>query len=103
MGELPLHFHPAARDEALRAHDWYADRSMDAAEAFQNALEHAGRAITESPKLWASYLFGTRRYVMKRFPFVVIYRVTKRQIEIIAVAHGHRRPGYWSDRLGTSE
>jgi hypothetical protein len=46
-----------------------------------------------------SFLFGRCRYVMKRFPFVVVYRVTTDRIEIIAVAHGSRKPGYWKKRL----
>ncbi|MHB0958931.1 MAG: hypothetical protein ACYC0X_26630 [Pirellulaceae bacterium] len=49
--------------------------------------------------MWASYLSGTHRYLMKRFPFVVIYRVTTDRIEIVAIAHGRRKPGYWKRRM----
>jgi hypothetical protein len=38
--------------------------------------------------------------VLRRFPFVIVFRETAFGLEIIAVAHGHRRPGYWRDRLG---
>lgn len=99
MSELPLQFHPAARLEVLDAYDWYAERSRDAADAFQEALRAAGKTIQRAPTQWAEYLLGTRRYVLKRFPFVVVYRVTQDRVEIIAVAHAHRRPGYWADRL----
>jgi plasmid stabilization system protein ParE len=99
MDNLPLEFHPDARIEALEAHDWYAERSTSAAEAFQDELQDARRAIQCAPDRWASFLSGTRRYIMKRFPFVVIYRVATDRIEIIAVAHGSRKPGYWRKRL----
>jgi hypothetical protein len=39
-----------------------------------------------------------RRYVFPRFPFSLLYRVLEGNVEIIAVAHGKRRPGYWRTR-----
>ncbi|MGA2064730.1 MAG: type II toxin-antitoxin system RelE/ParE family toxin [Thermoguttaceae bacterium] len=99
MARLPLQFHPDARIDALAAYDWYAERSRNAAESFRKELQDAGDAIQRSPELWAEYLFGTRRYLMKRFPFVVVYRIAADRIEIVAVAHGRRRPGYWQGRL----
>jgi toxin ParE1/3/4 len=99
MAELPLAFHPDARIEALDAYDWYAERSLNAANAFQEELQKAGIAVQRSPALWARYLFGTRRYLLKRFPFVLVYRVAANRIEVLAVAHGRRQPGYWKNRL----
>ena len=99
MAELPLEFHPDARWDAIEAYDWYAERSQQAAEAFQRELQDAGSAIQRFPLRWATYLFGTRRYLMKRFPFVVVYRIAPERIEILAVAHGRRKPGYWKERL----
>ena len=98
MARLPLEFHPDARIEALEAYDWYAERSLNAGDAFQDELQDAGRAIQDDPQRWARYLYGTRRYLMRRFPFGVVYRVATDRIEIVAVAHGRRRPGYWKAR-----
>jgi toxin ParE1/3/4 len=99
MAKLPLEFHPEARLEAIKAYDWYAERSQNVADAFGDELQDAGKAIHKSPEFWSHYLHGTRRYLMKRYPFVIVYRVSKERIEIVAVAHGRRRPGYWKRRL----
>ena len=99
MARLPLEFHPDARIDAIEAYDWYAGRSQKAADAFQEQLQDAGRAIQHSPERWATYLFGTRRYLMRRYPFVIVYRVAVDRIEIMAVAHGRQKPGYWKGRL----
>ena len=99
MARLPLEFHPDARIDAIEAYDWYAGRSQQAADAFQEQLQDAGRAIQHSPERWATYLFGTRRYLMRRYPFVIVYRVAVDRIEIMAVAHGRQKPGYWKGRL----
>jgi hypothetical protein len=36
---------------------------------------------------------------LPRFPYAVVYRDQPERIEIVAVANGARRPGYWRDRL----
>ena len=99
MGSLSLEFQPDARVDILDAYDWYADRNLAVADAFQDELQRAGIAIQRNPLLWGSYLFGTRRYLMKRFPYVIVYRLAESRIEIIAVVHGRRRPGFWKGRL----
>jgi len=40
----------------------------------------------------------TRRVLVHRFPYQVVYRLTASEILIVAVAHLKRRPGYWKDR-----
>ena len=51
-----------------------------------------------NPLTWPAYLCGTQRYLMKSFPYFIVFRVTKFGIEIIAVAHERQRPGYWTQR-----
>jgi toxin ParE1/3/4 len=41
---------------------------------------------------------NTRRVLLKKFPFSVIYRPEPDGIVIFAVAHQSRRPGYWRGR-----
>ena len=99
MAKLPVDFHPEARFEADAAFDYYHERSPRAAEAFYLELEKAHSAIQDSPESWERYLYGSRRYLLDRFPYIIVYRVTEHRIEIVAVAHGHRKPGYWAERL----
>jgi len=94
-----VEFHPAALQEARAAVDWYSRRSRLAAVAFVLELEVALSSITESPARWPSAIGGCRRYVLHRFPFLVIYREHRAAIEVIAVAHARRRPGYWTGRV----
>jgi plasmid stabilization system protein ParE len=77
---------------------WYAERNPSAADAFLAALDQAIREIAESPERSPLHLHGTRKSLLRRFPYSVIYRVTATAIQIIAVAHGRRRPGYWKAR-----
>jgi plasmid stabilization system protein ParE len=99
MAKLPIEYHPAARLEAIEAFNWYLNRSLGAADRFQRQMETAQTAIQTDPETWPAYLADTRRYRLKRYPYVVIYRILENKIEIMAVAHAHRRPDYWVDRL----
>ena len=91
--------HPEAIVEAQAAYRWYRDRNASAADAYFAELDSAVEAIVENPALWPRYVYGTRRYIFRRFPFYLAYRETAGRIEIIAVAHGRRKPGYWKSRM----
>jgi toxin ParE1/3/4 len=60
-------------------------------------------AIQETREAWAKYFHGTRRYLLKRFPYVVVYRVSADRIEIVAIAHGRRKTAYWAERVIPSD
>jgi plasmid stabilization system protein ParE len=36
-----------------------------------------------------------RRFVFHRFPYAVLFRVLDDEVQVVAVMHLHRRPGYW--------
>ena len=94
---LQLDLHPEAVVEAREARLWYAERSPDVAATFVGELDRAFASIVEAPTRWP-LKSGVRRYVMRRFPFLIVYRVFRSKLEIIAVAHARRRPGYWKSR-----
>jgi hypothetical protein len=54
--------------------------------------------ITEDPFLWRERPEGYRRVNCPVFPYHVAYFIRGETIVIAAVAHGHRRPGYWRER-----
>lgn len=95
-----LRIHPAALEEAVAATDWYAQRSRRAALRFLEELDRAIDQIARSPEQYPLHKFGTRRMILRRFPFVIVFRTTVSGVEIIAVGHGRRRPGYWRERVG---
>lgn len=85
--------------EAVAAAEWYAARSPTAAAGFEAELDAAESAIRELLNAWPPYDHGTRRFLLRRYPFGIVYRVEASRVLIVAVAHGHRRPGYWRDRI----
>jgi plasmid stabilization system protein ParE len=78
--------------------DWYNERNPTAAEAFAREIRIAFDLIASAPARWPEYEGSARRYLLSKFPYSVIYRVTASGVEIVAVAHHKRRPRYWLDR-----
>jgi plasmid stabilization system protein ParE len=95
----PFRFHPEARAEANAAFEYYWIKSPLAALNFDDELVAAYRALQKAPHLYAKYLHGTRRVLLHRYPYYVIFRELPDTIQVLAVAHGKRRPGYWKRRL----
>jgi plasmid stabilization system protein ParE len=99
MRDERFRFHPEARAEFRGAVVWYRDQGARPAVAFRIAVADVIRRIVETPRRWPVYMYGTRRLVLDRFPFSVVYLEHPEELIIVAVAHSKRRPGYWRQRL----
>jgi plasmid stabilization system protein ParE len=98
MPDRQVVFHPDAVEEAAAARLWYAERSQSAADSFLAELDQGIESIANTPERWPLFVHKTRRYLFRRFPFQIVYRVVSDRIEVVAVAHGRRRPAYWRSR-----
>ena len=98
MAEAEVVFHPEASAEYAEAYAWYAGHDPRAAERFEQEVEFAVQCIAQDPHRRPQYDETHRKLVLRRFPYLVIYRELGERIWIVAVAHGHRRPGYWKKR-----
>jgi toxin ParE1/3/4 len=93
-----IDFHPEALREVWAARDWYRARDARAGAQFLEEVERAIDRISSSYGTWPPHALGTRRYMLRRFPFLVVYRELVDRIQILAIAHARRRPGYWKSR-----
>jgi toxin ParE1/3/4 len=98
MSRLSVDIHPEALAEARAAREWYLSRSDRAAQAFLADLDVGVEGIRTAPDLYPPYLHGTRCYLLRRFPYLIVYRATAATVHVYAVAHSRRRPGYWKTR-----
>jgi plasmid stabilization system protein ParE len=99
MQETQVEFHPEARREYLEALQWYIERSERVARRFQEEVGRCVELIAADPSRWP-VLEGQVRWVrLRRFPFSLYYETTgPESVQVLAVAHGARKPGYWRSR-----
>ena len=92
---------PQAQIELDDAYEWYESQADGLGDRFLAESVHAFGLIQRFPNAWHPLSPNTRRCRLKRFPYGVIYAVESIDVIVIAVAHLHRKPGYWVARYQT--
>lgn len=95
---MRLTFHPEAKAELNKAVDYYDGCQPGLGSEFAQEVQAAVRNILAYPEAWTPLSRNTRRYLVHRFPYGVIYQITGVGILIVAITQLNRRPGYWKGR-----
>lgn len=95
-----------ARRDFRNSITWYQREAGMGAE-FIAAVEDAYSRIESDPNTlpsaenpWPTRGRDIRRCPVDGFPYQVIYEIQHTGVVVLAIAHGSRRPGYWSRRKG---
>jgi toxin ParE1/3/4 len=96
---LPIILRPQAEADVIDAGDWYATQSPGLEIAFAESVDHALIRIAAMPQMYEVAFRDVRRGRLRRFPYVIYYRVLSDKIEVIAILHARRDPTLWQDRV----
>jgi len=96
---MKFYFHPDAKEELDGATAYYEQCQPGLGLEFAEEAYATIARIIQHPNAWSALSKNSRRCLVNRFPYGVIYQVKSRTLRIIAVAHLHRRPGYWKERI----
>lgn len=99
MNQKVLRIHSRAQVEINEAFEWYFKRSPEAADAFLAEIGTSLKQIAANPQLYPLYTKNTRKRVLAKFPYSVIFQERDEMILVLAAAHAKRRPGYWRGRI----
>ena len=92
-------FHPEAEIEFFEAIDYYEDCGEGLGLEFSREIFATIKRIIRFPMAWSQYSFNSRRCLLKRFPFGIVYRIVQDEIIIFAVMQSNREPDYWKNRV----
>jgi plasmid stabilization system protein ParE len=95
---LPIVLRPDAEADLQSARGWDEAQRAGLGDDFAAAVEQFFTRIQALPQLYATVQANVRRNKLKRFPYVVYYRVHADRLEVIAILHGSRNPQTWQDR-----
>ena len=88
-----------AEAELLEAISYYSAIDPELGSRFEQAAAEAARKSAAHPERGAPRSKSTRRWLVKGFPFGVVYRADGAGVLIVAVAHERKKPGYWAGRI----
>jgi plasmid stabilization system protein ParE len=89
---------PEAESELLDAIDWYEARSPGLGSELLRCIDACFQRVLRNPELYPVVHRGIRMAIVRRFPYLVLYRLGDESISVIAVFHAKRDPKIWRSR-----
>ena len=97
---MSYQFHPAAEAEHLETVAYYETRQPGLGASYLSEFESVMDRVCEAPNTYPiEHAPDIRHIRFRRFPFTVLFRESVGMVQVLAVAHHHRRPSYWLSRL----
>jgi len=90
---------PEAEDDLKATFSWYEDKRIGLGYDFLLQVDAGINFINRNPEIHPIEYKGTRKHLIKRFPYKIIYLVEEEEIIILAVIHGKRRPDLIKKRI----
>ena len=96
---MTLRFLSLAKIELDQSFEYYEFQKPNLGEDFLKEVRLAIQRIKNQPTAWTLISKRTRRCLLNKFPFGIVYQIREEEILILAIAHLHRKPGYWKKRF----
>jgi plasmid stabilization system protein ParE len=91
-------FTQAARADLMEAVRWYEAHAPHVVPQFRDSLRAVLNRIVENPKQFPPALKNTRRALLQRFPYILVFREMDDAVYVVAVFHTSRDPLIWQRR-----
>ena len=96
---MRIEYHPAIEEELAEIRNYYNERSLNLGVDFINEFERQVLRIATMPSRWMIVRGDTRRALMKRFPYAILFRVVDDAlIRVTVIKHERRHPSYGMER-----
>jgi toxin ParE1/3/4 len=95
---LPIHFRPQAEQDLAEAGTWYEEQQPGLCGRFLSEVEASLERVADNPHMYAVVEEDIRSCGLRRFPYLLYYRLLDDRIEVLAVLHGSRDPAAWRER-----
>lgn len=101
---MSYRFHPAAEAEHLEQIAFYESRRKGLGGRYRDHFLKMIQGVCERPAQYPiEHAPNIRQARLRPFPLTLIYRERDEAIQILALAHYRRRPGYWLGRVAENK
>lgn len=90
---------PEAEDDLGKAFSWYEDKRKGLGYDFLLHIDAGMRFIKRNPEIHPTEYKDTRKHLIKRFPYKIIYLVEKDKIVVLAIIHSKRHQALLKKRI----
>ena len=96
---MNVRFLTVAKQELHDAKLYYELEHPGLGKQFEQDVKKSAQRLKSFPKAGSEERGDIRKLLLHRFPFKLLYSIESDHILILAVAHQHRQPDYWTDRI----
>ncbi|UBF23635.1 type II toxin-antitoxin system RelE/ParE family toxin [Kovacikia minuta CCNUW1] len=93
-----LVFRPELRKELDEIYSWYESQELGLGDDFLEQIDEALDRICQIPESSPAVYRDVRRAVIRRFPYIIYYRIVSSRVIVTAVFHGRRNSKVWQAR-----
>ncbi|MDP3849992.1 MAG: type II toxin-antitoxin system RelE/ParE family toxin [Luteolibacter sp.] len=89
-----------AREEGIEAAAWYGSQEKGLQNRFLEKWKDAENRMAANPGIHRCFEGELRKCRFDVFPYALVFRIRSDELQVLAVMHMSRRPGYWKKRGG---
>lgn len=95
---MRVHYGRFAREEGFEAAAWYGVQQEDLQTRFLEKWKDAENRMVANPRIHRCFDGDLRKCRFDIFPYALVFRIRGDELQVLAVMHMSRRPGYWKNR-----
>ena len=85
----------SAREDLEEARNWSESRQAGLGSDFLVEVESILELLEQNPKIFPVRSESVRGGPLRRFPYLIFYRIQDLSVEVIAIANTSRKPRQW--------
>lgn len=93
-----LRYRPEVVDDLRKAAEWYDARHAGLAAEFLNECRIKLTDVANRPQQGTRQAKEVRSVRIRRFPYVIHFRIEGETVVVLAILHGGRDPSTWKER-----
>ena len=90
---------PEAENDLKEAFLWYEGKRQGLGYDFLLQVDASLKLVERNPEVCPSGYKGTRKFLIKRFPYKMIYLIERERIIVLAIMHSKRSPNLIRRRI----
>jgi toxin ParE1/3/4 len=95
---LPVILRPEATQDLQDARDWYEQQRAGLGATFAARTAAGLDGIGQFPELYGLVWQDVRAAPIRRYPYVIYYRVLADRVEVFAILHARQDSSKWQSR-----
>lgn len=96
---MKILFLELAEQELYDSQEYYEEQQTNLGNKFKSEVYNSLKRIQKFPSMFVKVKKDIRKCIINKFPFNILYSIEDDYILVIAIAHHHRNPDYWTDRI----